>query len=203
MYPSIVAALLADDDTPIEARRVTGKGLTLGEYGTASTLEHATAHPQDAAALARAASTLAGRIFRGAERWRRAAGELQRMSGADLRAFHALSWVERAQSLAPNLLGSGPDRHLPGGQSDDPASLAAALAADAIALTGRARSEALWNAARLLIEVWRTSRDVPGAHVDAWVAMRDTARELGFAVPAEWSHANHPHFALTELEWTP
>ena len=201
MYPSIVVALLASDATPIETRRVAGKGLTVGEYATASTIAHAHAHPEDAAALARAASLLASRIFRGAERWRRAASELATMSSADLRADHELSWVERAQRSATRLIGSGLDRHLPGHDPDHPASMAARQAADAVQLEGHEHAAALYTAARLLIEHWRASRDVPGAHVDAWIATRQAARDLGFTVPDGWSYYSHPFLAIDNLDW--
>lgn len=202
MYSSVVSALLATDDTPIELRRVAGKGLTVGEYATASTLAHAQACPEDAAALARAASLLAGRIFRGAERWRRAAAELAALSGADLRADHELSWVERAQQSASRLIGSGLDRRLPGHEPDHPASTAACIAADAAQLEGRERAAALHMAARLLIEHWRASRDVPGSHVDAWIAMRQAARDLGFTVPDGWSYYSHPFLTTDTLDWS-
>lgn len=202
VYPSIVSALLSTDDTPIETRRVAGKGLTVGEYATTSTLEHARAHPEDAAALACAASLLSGRIVRGAERWRRAAAELAASSGADLRADYELSWVERAQRSASRLIGSGLDRRLPGHEPDHPASMAACLAADAVQLEGRERAAALYAAACLLIGHWRAARDVPGAHVDAWIAMRQAARDLGFSVPDAWSYYSHPFLSPAALDWS-
>lgn len=201
MYPSIIAALLAEDSTPIEDRRVVGKGLTVGEYATASAIEHARAHPEDAAALARAASMLSARIFRGAERWRRAASELAALSGADLCSEDETSWVERARRLPSRLIGEGADRRLSGLETDDNASIAARMAADAAKSEGCQRATMLWHAARLLIEAWRASRDVPGAHVDAWIAMRQAARDLGFVVPDHWSYDSHPDLKPDVLEW--
>lgn len=201
MYSSVVSALLATDDTPIELRRVAGKGLTVGEYATASTLAHAQAHPEDAAALARAASLLSSRVLRGAERWRRAGSELAAMSGTDLRSDHEVSWVERAQRSATRLIGCGLDRHLPGHDPDHPASMAARQAADAAGLEGRERATALLRAACLLIEHWRASRDIPGAHVDAWIATRQAARDLGFTVPDGWSYYSHPFLTTDNLDW--
>lgn len=202
MYPSVVAALLAEDSTPIEDRRVAGKGLTVGEYATASAIEHARAHPHDAPALARAASLLSRSIIRGAERWRRASGELAAMASVDLRGEAELSWVERAERLPSQLIGEGTDRRLSGLETDANASIAARMAADATRLDGRARATTLWHAAKLLIEAWRASRDVPGAHVDAWIAMRQSARELGFVVPDHWSYDSHPEIQPDALEWS-